>query len=157
MASKCIHVMMGILDHYHSCWCPGTPFYCHELSLIPARISNHIASKVWDEITYPLPNFICGTVEVWEWIGNFIPHCILHYNDVIMSAMASQITSPTIVYSTVYWGTDERKLQSSSSLAFVQGIPPVTGEFPTQRASKAEKVSIWWCHHVDEITYPCWD
>ena len=25
---------------------------------------------------------------------------------------------------------------------------PVTGEFPTQRASNAENVSIWWHHHV---------
>ena len=32
------------------------------------------------------------------------------------------ITSPTIVYSTVYSGTDERKFQSSTLLAFVQGI-----------------------------------
>ena len=24
----------------------------------------------------------------------------------------------------------------------------VTGEFPAQRASNAENVSIWWCHHV---------
>ena len=28
------------------------------------------------------------------------------------------------------------------------GNSPVTGEFPTQRASNAENVSIWWCHHV---------
>ena len=39
-----------------------------------------------------------------------------------MRAMASQITSLTIVYSTVYSGTDERKHQSSASLAFVRGI-----------------------------------
>ena len=45
-----------------------------------------------------------------------------HYNDVIMGAMASQITSLTIVYSTVYSGTDQRKCQSSASLAFVRGI-----------------------------------
>ena len=45
-----------------------------------------------------------------------------HYNDVIMSAMASQITSPTIVYSTAYSGTDQRKYQSSAQLAFVRGI-----------------------------------
>ena len=45
-----------------------------------------------------------------------------HYNDVIMSAMASQITSLTIVYSTVYPGADQRKHQSSASLAFVRGI-----------------------------------
>ena len=51
-----------------------------------------------------------------------------HYNDVITSAVASQITSLTIVYSTVYSGADQRKYQSSASLAFVRGIHqwPVT-------------------------------
>ena len=67
-------------------------------------------------------------------------HHITHYTDVIMSAMASQITSLTIVYSTVYSGANQRKHQSSASLAFVTG----TGEFPAQRASNAENVSIWW-------------
>ena len=47
--------------------------------------------------------------------------CIRHYIDVIMRAMTSQPTSLTIVYSTVYSGTDERKYQGSSSLAFVRG------------------------------------
>ena len=28
------------------------------------------------------------------------------------------------------------------------GNSPVTVEFPAQRASNAENVSIWWCHHV---------
>ena len=28
-----------------------------------------------------------------------------------------------------------------------EGNSPVTGEFPTKWASKAENVSIWWCHH----------
>ena len=50
--------------------------------------------------------------------------------------MASQITSLMMAYSTVYSGTDERK-----------GIKaprhwPVTGEFPAQRSSNAENVSI---------------
>ena len=45
-----------------------------------------------------------------------------HYNDVIMSTMASQITSLTVVYSTVYSDADQRKHQSSASLAFVWGI-----------------------------------
>ena len=45
-----------------------------------------------------------------------------HYNDVIMTTMVSQISSLTIVYSTVYPGSDERKHQSSASLAFVSGI-----------------------------------
>ena len=45
-----------------------------------------------------------------------------HYGDVIMGAIASQITSHTIVYSTVYSDADQRKHQSSASLAFVRGI-----------------------------------
>ena len=45
-----------------------------------------------------------------------------HYSNVIMGTMASQITSLTIVYSTVYSGADQRKHQSSASLAFVRGI-----------------------------------
>ena len=47
---------------------------------------------------------------------------VYHYNAVMMSAMASQITSVTIVYTTVYSGADQRKYQSSASLAFVWGI-----------------------------------
>ena len=39
-----------------------------------------------------------------------------------MSAMGSQITSLTIVYSTVYSDADQRKHQCSASLAFVWGI-----------------------------------
>ena len=39
-----------------------------------------------------------------------------------MGAIASQITSLTIVYSTVYSDADQRKHQSSASLAFVRGI-----------------------------------
>ena len=46
----------------------------------------------------------------------------IHYNDVIMGTMASQITSLTIAYSTVYSGADQRKHQSSVSLPFVRGI-----------------------------------
>ena len=45
-----------------------------------------------------------------------------HYNDVIMTTMASQITSLAIVYSIVYSDADQRKHQSSASLAFVRGI-----------------------------------
>ena len=47
---------------------------------------------------------------------------INHYTDVIMNAMTSQITSHMTVYSTVYSGIDQRKHQSSASLAFVRGI-----------------------------------
>ena len=60
-------------------------------------------------------------------IKSFLPYlngcdATFHYTDVIMSTKASQITSLTIVYSTVYSGADQRKHQSSASLAFVRGI-----------------------------------
>ena len=45
-----------------------------------------------------------------------------HYNDAIMGAIASQITSHTIVYWIIYSDADQRKHQSSASLAFVRGI-----------------------------------
>ena len=47
--------------------------------IIPAWISNHICHNVWDEITYPFPNFNSVAVEVWEWIGNFMSHRICEY------------------------------------------------------------------------------
>ena len=141
----------------------------------------------------------------------------IHYGDVIMGAIVSQITSLTIVYSAVYSGADQIKHQRSASLAFVRGIhrrpmnsphkwpvtrktfpfddvimlqlchnnerddasnrrrldrllkclfrrrsnktsklrltgvcegnSSVTGEFPAQRASNVENVSIWWFYH----------
>ena len=46
---------------------------------------------------------------------------LFHYSDVIMSAMASQITSVSIICSTIGSGVDRRKHHSSGSLAFVQG------------------------------------
>ena len=63
-----------------------------------------------------------------------------------MSPMASQITSLTIVYSTVYSGADQRKHQSSVSLAFVRGM---TGEFPhkgpvTRKMFPFDDVIIWF-------------
>ena len=71
-----------------------------------------------------------------------------HYDDVIMSAMASQITSLTNVYSTVNSGVDQRKHQSCASLAFVRGIHrwPV---IPRPKAQKRRK-----CFHL--MTSSCW-
>ena len=69
-------------------------------------------------------------------------NCDDHYNDVIMSTMASQITSLTIVYSTFY---SRRRWKKTSKL---HDNSPMIGEFPTQRASNMENISIWWHHHV---------
>ena len=64
----------------------------------------------------------------WDYYTGIIysSHCNLfeshHSSDVIMDTIASQITSLTIVYSTVYSDADQRKHQSSASLAFVRRI-----------------------------------
>ena len=78
----------------------------------------------------------CTWLYTWPWLYNiytimFITQMIPvtyhhelenHYDGVIMGAIASQITSLTIVYSTVYSDADQRKHQSSASQAFVWGI-----------------------------------
>ena len=55
-----------------------------------------------------------------------------HYCDLIMSAMASQITSLTIVYSTFYSDADQRSKKTSKLCVtgLCAGNSPVTGEFP---------------------------
>ena len=57
-----------------------------------------------------------------------------------MGAMASQITDVSIVYSTACSGADQRKIKAPRHW-------PLWGDFPSQRASNAENVSIWWRHH----------
>ena len=59
--------------------------------------------------------------------------------------MTFQITSLTIVYSTVYSGPDQgpRKTSKLCVTGLCVGNSPVTGEFPTQRASNAEKMFIF--------------
>ena len=70
-------------------------------------------------------------------------HLLYRYNDVIMSAMASQITILTIVYSGVYSAADGRKHQSSASLAFLRRIHRWTVNSPdkgpvTQKMSSSD-------------------
>ena len=77
-----------------------------------------------------------------------------HYNDVIMSAIASQISGVSIVYSTV--GTDRpisKKTSMFRAIGMCAGNSPVIGEFPAQNASNADKDSIWWhqsCNSLSE-------
>ena len=83
----CLHILsflnvQSIIDvgPLHLPWRSGTsdPFYYHGLTQISTWISNHIRYNMRGGITYPLPNFNGATVEVWEWISNFIPHFTGH-------------------------------------------------------------------------------
>ena len=98
-------------------------------------LSHHIIQKN-PQNTYGTRDHARSVVFLWEVISPSYerqPNLIItvpaddltlnsHYSDVIMSMVASQITSLTIVYSTVYSCADQRKHQSSASLAFVRGI-----------------------------------
>ena len=84
----------------------------------------------------------------WKWS---------HYCDVIMGAIASQITSLTIVYSSVYSSADQRKHQSSTSMAFVRGIHrwPVNSPHKwlvTRKMFPFDDVII----HFDSWPFWCW-
>ena len=77
-----------------------------------------------------------------------VTDALTHYNDVIMGAIASQITSLTI--DCLLNRLSRRRSNKTSKLrvtGLCAGNSPVTGEFPAQMASNAENVSIWWRHH----------
>ena len=80
---------------------------------------------------------------------------ITNYSDVIISVMASQITSLTIVYSTVNSRRRSKKTSKLHVTGLCVGNSPLTGEFLAQRTSNAENVSIWWCHH-ELLWYTDW-
>ena len=88
-----------------------------------------------------------------------------HYNDVIIGAMASQITSLTIFYQTVYTGADQRTHQSSASLAFVRGIhrwpvnSPQKGPVTRKMLPFDDVIMVWFAsiHREQSVnTYPYW-
>ena len=86
-----------------------------------------------------MPTCICIQVSVIH-VGDW------HYNVVIMSAMASQITSLVIAYSTVFPRRRSEKTSKFSVTGLCEGNSPVIGEFLAQRVSNAENVSISWRH-----------
>ena len=60
-----------------------------------------------------------------------------------MGTIGSQITSLTIFNSTFIQAQIKENIEAKKT-----SNSPVTGEFPPQRASNTENVSIWWRHHV---------
>ena len=95
---------------------------------------------------------VCSCMFVWFAPVNVAHMPQIHYSDVMMSAMASQITSVLIVYSTVCSDAGQRKHQSSASLAFVWRNHRWPVNSPHIWPSKAGNVSIWWRHHVTSLT-----
>ena len=95
-------------------------------------------------------HFYIALLLTW-WCATQSSPKTFHYNDVITSAMASQITGATIVYSTVCPGADQRNHQSSASLAIVSGIhrSPVNSPHKGPVTRKCFHLMTWWRHHAD--------
>ena len=99
----------------------------YEISWREGRISHHTWHSIW--------------LLYFRW--SFIYH-----SDVIVGVMASQITSVSIVYSTVCSGAEQKNPSKLRITGLCEENLPVTGEFHSQRVSNAENVSIWCRHHV---------
>ena len=111
--------------------------------------------------------FVC--LPLLAWWRQLCDPSVLHYDDVITGTIASQITSLTSVYSTVYSGAEQSKHQSSTSLAFVWGIHrgpvnsphkrPVTRKmFPFDDVIMIEVTvkDMWRITHYDDFKWPLW-
>ena len=86
-----------------------------EMWLLVQQLDNSNNKKIFVRWIHRRPLNVLHT-GLWKLIR------INHYIDVIMTTVASQITSLAVVCLTVYSDADQRKHQSSASLAFVWGI-----------------------------------
>ena len=109
--------------------------------------TEELTQSWWEWLLMPLRP-ITHTGRAWDDFST------LHYSGVIMSAMASQITGVTIVYSNIYSGADQRKLASSASLAIVWGINRWPVNSPHKGPETWKFVSIWWRHRDIYIWQP---
>ena len=99
---------------YHVIFLPAFQFQYHPT----IDLKSDVFSQVWYlEININVQKSLWHFPLAWK--SNIASH---HYIGIIIGMIASQITSLTIVYSTVYSDADQRKHQSSASLAYVRGI-----------------------------------
>ena len=103
--------------------------------LVCKKLINHYINQWWPSSLY---------VSHWAKSSH-------HYNDVIMSAVAPQITTRLHCLLNCRFRRRSKKTSKLRITGLCAGNSPVTGEFPAQKASNVENVSIWWCHH-DEIS-----
>ena len=94
------------------------------LPLIPEWITNHMSSKVWDEIIYTFPNLDGCTVDVWELINNFIRHIsmgALVRSMLIRGAPLYQLVWANITITAEFWpGHRDSIVSVSNKLECIQ-------------------------------------
>ena len=115
----------------------------HKLSRFLSSIVRvkHSSNQDWIHITWVTTHYQCK--HPW-----FMSYRCCHHNDVIMSPMASQITGGVDGLLNRLFRRRSKKTSKLRVTGLCEGNSPATGEFPTQRASHAENVSIRWRHHV---------
>ena len=110
---------------------------CNYLCMLIMDVITYACMLIMDVITYA-----CMLIHVSKrvshclgWYPDTLPWSKVtrHYNDVILNAMASQNSGVSIVCSTVGSAGDQRKHQSSASLAFVRGIHRLPVNSPHKR------------------------
>ena len=102
-----------------------------------------------------MPNFNVGLVRYIYFTSDMCPFqettpemINYHNNDVIMGAMVSRNQQPHDCLLNRLFRRRSKKTSKFCVTGLCAGNSPVTGEFPAQRASDAENISIWWRHHV---------
>ena len=99
--------------------------------------------------------------QLWRRTDNFGGGPGTHYDDVIISEIESRITSLTTVYLIVYSCADQRKHQSSASLAFLRGIHrrPVNSPHkgPVSRKMVPFDDVIMFCWFFFNFMFMIWD
>ena len=117
------------------------------------------ASREWSRLGKIIFFWIIRKANGWTFFVRFsLMNRYEHKNDFIMGAMAFLIASLAIVYSTVYSCVDQRKHQSSASLAFVREInrwqvnspykgPVLRKMFPFDDAIMIS-IDLYKCHDI---------
>ena len=98
----------------------GDNIFCGYGTILP--VSQLVMSFCWWLSASILFAIVISNSRGLRAIFRFDKQMTPHYIDIIMTTMASQITSLTVVYLTVYSNADQRRHQISESLAFVLGI-----------------------------------
>ena len=118
----------------------------NELKTLQLPCNIGVGPETSKKTIFALPGPFCvGNRTEWHTDGTLISTMDMtwwmmitnHYNDVIMSTVASQITSLTIVYFNRLFRRRSKKTSKLRVTGLYSGNSPVTGEFPAQRASNA--------------------
>ena len=121
---------------------------------------HHMTSGNWSSLgqvmawhsTFPklLPDPVMTSCSLLQTLRNELQiNFNKHYSDVIMSGMASQITSISIYLLHRLFRHRSKKISKLCFTGLCEGNPPVTGGLPSLRVSNAEDVSIWWHYYED--------